>query len=293
MEKVNDNLTRISRNHSFGGWQDVYQHYSSFLNCEMNFGVYLPPGAEKHSCPVLYWLSGLTCTEQNFITKAGVQQYAAKYGLIIIAPDTSPRGCNLPNEDDDWDLGTGAGFYVNATQSPWSKHYQMYDYVLSELPLLIENNFPIQKDAQSIFGHSMGGHGALVMALRNPERFASVSAFAPIVATSQVPWGQKAFQAYLGSNRQDWEDYDATCLIQKTRVNLPILIDIGEADPFLEEQLKPDLLIQACAKRNYPLTLRKHPHYDHSYYFISSLIGEHLAYHAQALKVEKKLRKQN
>ncbi len=284
MENTNHNLTRSSRNRCFGGWQDVYKHYSPTLDCEMNFGVYLPPQAEESACPILYWLSGLTCSEQNFITKAGAQQYAAKYGLIIIAPDTSPRGCNLPHEEDDWDLGTGAGFYLNATQSPWSKHYQMYDYIISELPSLIESNFPIKKDTQSIFGHSMGGHGALVIGLRNSEKFASISAFSPVVAPSQVPWGKKAFQAYLGDNKQDWLAYDATYLVQNITDNLPILIDIGEADPFLDEQLKPELFVEACATKNYPLTLRKHPHYDHSYYFISSFIGEHFAFHAEALK---------
>lgn len=284
MENNDNNLTRTSHNYSFGGWQDVYKHYSQVLDCQMNFGVYLPPQIKNQSCPVLYWLSGLTCNEQNFITKAGAQKHAAKHGLILIAPDTSPRGCNLPNEENDWDLGTGAGFYVNATQSPWSKHYQMYDYIVSELPLLIDKNFPTKKGYQSIFGHSMGGHGALVIALRNPEQFLSVSAFAPVVAPSQVPWGKKAFRAYLGDNVKDWQNYDATWLIENTNVDLPILIDIGEGDRFLTEQLKPHLLMKICEAKNYPLTLRKHPHYDHSYYFISSFIEEHINYHAQALK---------
>jgi S-formylglutathione hydrolase len=278
------NLTRISRNRSFDGWQDIYQHYSESLDCEMKFAVYLPEKNKSTPSPVVYWLSGLTCTEQNFITKAGFQQYASKHNLIIVAPDTSPRGCNLPEEETEWDLGTGAGFYVNATQSPWNKHYQMYDYIVSEIPSLIKNNFSVIPDLQSIFGHSMGGHGALMIALRNPKKYISVSAFAPIVAPSVVPWGKKAFRAYLGDDIQSWEEYDTVCLVKKAKVKLPMLIDIGECDPFLQEQLKPELLLQACELHDYPLTLRQHCHYDHSYYFIASLIKDHINFHLQGLK---------
>lgn len=282
-QQLPTDITSVSRNRSFDGWQNVYRHYSQVLNCQMNFGVYLPPQAESQSCPVLYWLSGLTCTEQNFITKAGAQQYAAKYGLIVVAPDTSPRGCNLPGEEESWDLGTGAGFYVNATQMPWGKHYRMYDYVVSELPQVIAANFPVLSDRRGIFGHSMGGYGALAIALKNPGMFKSISAFAPIVAPSQVPWGQKAFRNYLGDNESDWIGYDPTYLVKLTSERLPILIDQGDADQFLDEQLRPDIFAKVCAEVNHPLTLRKQLGYDHSYYFIASFIGDHFAHHAAAL----------
>lgn len=277
-------LTLSTHQRCFGGWQDVYHHHSAVLDCDMAIAVYLPPQADRQPCPVVYWLSGLTCTEQNFITKAGAQQYAAQHGLIVVAPDTSPRGCNLPGEDDRWDLGTGAGFYVNATQSPWSQHYHMYDYIVSELPAAIAANFPIQAEQQSIMGHSMGGHGALVIALRNPGRFKAVSAFAPIVAPSQVPFGQTVFSEYLGDNPEDWLAYDATALVSKAPERLPILIDQGEADAFLLDQLKPEKFAAACEAVNHPLTLRMQPGYDHGYYFIATFIGDHLAYHAAALK---------
>ncbi|NER80803.1 MAG: S-formylglutathione hydrolase [Leptolyngbya sp. SIO1D8] len=275
-------LTLTSHQRSFGGWQNVYRHHSTVLNCDMNFGVYLPPQTETKSCPVVYWLSGLTCTEQNFITKAGAQQYAAQYGVILVAPDTSPRGSNLPGEDDSWDFGTGAGFYVNATQMPWAKHYRMYDYVVSELPAAIAANFPIQETLQGIMGHSMGGYGALMIALRNPDRFKSVSAFAPIVAPSQVPWGQKAFSHYLGDSREDWLAYDPTHLVKDAPERLPILIDQGQADSFLTEQLQPEKFAEACQAVNHPLSLRLQPGYDHSYYFIASFMGDHIAHHAAA-----------
>jgi S-formylglutathione hydrolase len=280
-------LTRVSHQRSFGGWQDVYSHPSTVLNCTMNFGVYLPPQAAIQPCPVIYWLSGLTCTEQNFITKAGAQQYAAHYGVIVVAPDTSPRGCNLPGEDDSWDLGTGAGFYVNATQAPWAQHYRMYDYIVTELPGAIAANFPIDPARQGIMGHSMGGYGALMIALRNPGRFQSLSAFAPIVAPSQVPWGEKVFTAYLGTDRDSWLTYDPTHLVQTAPERLPILIDQGKADGFLAEQLRPHLFAAACEAVNHPLTLRLQPDYDHSYYFIASFMGDHFAHHAQALGLEK------
>ena len=282
-QAVSNSLTCTSRQRSFGGWQEVYHHPSAVLACEMNFAVYLPPQAAERPCPVLYWLSGLTCTEQNFITKAGAQQYAAQHGLILVAPDTSPRGCNLPGEDDSWDFGSGAGFYVNATQQPWAPHYRMYDYIVSELPALINAQFPVLPERQGIFGHSMGGSGALMIALRNPGRYQSVSAFAPIVAPSQVPWGQKAFSHYLGEHQADWLAYDPTYLVKDAAERLPILIDQGAADAFLPDQLKPELFAAACAAVNHPLTLRYQPDYDHSYYFIASFMGDHMAHHAAAL----------
>jgi len=266
----------------FGGRQQVWQHSSSSLNCDVRFAVYLPPQAKLKKCPVLYWLSGLTCNEQNFITKAGAQNYAAQHGVIVVAPDTSPRGDDVAN-DEAYDLGQGAGFYINASEQPWAPHFRMYDYVVDELPALIEANFPVT-DARGIFGHSMGGHGALMIALKNPGRYRSVSAFSPIVAPSQVPWGEKAFSAYLGDDRQSWLEWDSCALIATATEKLPLLVDQGEADNFLKEQLKPQLLQQACEKAGHPLTLRMQPGYDHSYYFIASFIGEHIAHHAQALK---------
>ena len=274
-------IQRIEHRACFGGWQDVYEHASSTLGCTMRFAVYLPPQAETHKLPVLYWLSGLTCTEQNFITKAGAQRYAAEHGVILVAPDTSPRGDDVADAEG-YDLGKGAGFYVNATQAPWAAHYRMYDYVASELPALIEANFPTD-GARGISGHSMGGHGALIVALKNPGRYRSVSAFSPIVAPSQVPWGEKAFTAYLGEDRESWKAWDATALVAEASERLPLLVDQGAADEFLANQLKPELLQAACASAGHPLTLRLQPGYDHSYYFIESFIGEHIAHHAAAL----------
>jgi S-formylglutathione hydrolase len=275
-------MERIEHRACFGGWQDVYRHDSPVLGCAMNFAIYLPPQAETQKLPVLYWLSGLTCTEQNFITKAGAQRYAAEHGVILVAPDTSPRGDEVADADG-YDLGKGAGFYVNATQAPWSKHYRMYDYVASELPALIEANFPAS-DARAISGHSMGGHGALILALKNPGRYRSVSAFSPIVAPSQAPWGQKAFAAYLGGDREAWKAWDAAALVADAQERLPLLIDQGDGDEFLAGQLKPELLQAACEAAGHPLELRMQPGYDHSYYFIESFIGEHIAHHARALK---------
>jgi len=275
-------LERIEHHACFGGWQDVYRHRSETLGCEMNFAVYLPPQAQTRKLSVLYWLSGLTCTEQNFITKAGAQRYAAEHGLILVAPDTSPRGEDVADADG-YDLGKGAGFYLNATQAPWSKHYRMYDYVVSELPALVEANFPTT-DARAISGHSMGGHGALIVALKNPGRYRGVSAFSPIVAPTQAPWGEKAFTAYLGEDRRSWQAWDAVALVTDASERLPLLIDQGDADEFLEGQLKPGLLQAACEATGHPLRLRLQPGYDHSYYFIESFIGEHIAYHAAALR---------
>jgi S-formylglutathione hydrolase len=275
-------MERIEHRASSGGWQDVYRHTSQVLGCEMTVGVYLPPQAATRKLPVLYWLSGLTCTEQNFITKAGAQRYAAEHGVIIVAPDTSPRGEDVADADG-YDLGKGAGFYVNATEQPWAAHYRMYDYIVDELPALIEAHFPASA-ARSISGHSMGGHGALVIALKNPQRYRSVSAFSPIVAPSQVPWGEKAFTAYLGDDRQAWKAYDATELVKASSPRLPLLIDQGDGDEFLDTQLKPQLFAAAAAEAGYPITLRLQPGYDHSYYFMASFIGEHIAHHAAALR---------
>ncbi|WCE05366.1 S-formylglutathione hydrolase [Pseudoxanthomonas sp. JBR18] len=275
-------MERIEHRAVNGGWQDVYRHRSAVLDCEMNFAVYLPPQATTGKLPVLYWLSGLTCTEQNFITKAGAQRYAAEHGVIIVAPDTSPRGDDVADADG-YDLGKGAGFYVNATQQPWAAHYRMYDYIVEELPALVEAHFPAT-DARSISGHSMGGHGALVIALKNPQRYRSVSAFSPIVAPTQVPWGEKAFTAYLGEDRAAWKAYDATELVRTSTPHLPLLIDQGDADEFLEGQLKPQLFVQAAEQAGYPVTVRMQPGYDHSYYFMASFIGEHIAHHAAALR---------
>lgn len=275
-------LERIEHRACFGGWQDVYEHASTTLGCTMRFAVYLPPQAERATLPVLYWLSGLTCNEQNFITKAGAQRYAAEHGVILVAPDTSPRGGDVADADG-YDLGKGAGFYVDATQAPWATHYRMYDYVVNELPALIEAQFPAS-DARAISGHSMGGHGALVIALKNPGRYRSVSAFSPIVAPSQVSWGEKAFGAYLGDDRTAWRAYDATALVGIATERLPLLIDQGDADEFLDGQLRPHLLKAACEAAGHPIDLRLQPGYDHSYYFIQSFIGEHIAHHAKALR---------
>ena len=275
-------MERIEHHASFGGRQEVWKHTSSALGCEMRLGVYLPPAAlAGERCPVLYWLSGLTCTEQNFITKAGAQQHAAQHGLILVAPDTSPRGADVA-DDPGYDLGQGAGFYLDATQAPWAPHFRMEDYVVHELPALVEQHFPAT-EKRAVFGHSMGGHGALTLALRHPGRYASVSAFAPIVAPSQVPWGQKVFTAYLGDDRTAWAAHDAVALVATARERLPLLVDQGEDDEFLP-QLQPALLRAACSQAGHPLTLRLWPGYDHSYYFIASFIGEHVAHHARALR---------
>lgn len=275
-------MHRIEHRACFGGWQDVHEHDSAVLGCTMRVGVYLPPQAvDGARLPVLYWLSGLTCSEQNFITKAGAQRYAAKHGIVLVAPDTSPRGAGVADAEG-YDLGLGAGFYLDATQAPWSAHYRMESYVVDELPALVEAAFPVG-DARGISGHSMGGHGALTLALRNPGRYRSVSAFSPIVAPSQVPWGRKAFAAYLGDDEAAWAAHDAVALVRDARERLPLLVDQGAADEFLDTQLRPQLLVAACETAGHPLTLRMQPGYDHSYYFIASFIGEHIAHHAAAL----------
>lgn len=274
---------RLEHRACFGGWQDVYRHRSEALDCNMTVGVYFPPQAEHGPCPVLYWLSGLTCNEQNFITKAGAQRCAAAHGIIIVAPDTSPRGENIA-DDKAYDLGQGAGFYINATREPWASHYQMYDYIVEELPAWVESD-PAASDRRAISGHSMGGHGALTIALRNPGRYSSVSAFSPIVAPSQVPWGEKAFRNYLGDDRDAWKQYDAVELVGRgAEEQLPLLIDQGDADEFLDHQLKPHLLRAAADHTGHPLELRLQPGYDHSYYFIASFIDDHITHHARAMK---------
>jgi len=274
----------ISSQACFGGWQNRYRHHSEVLNCDMVFAAYIPPQAAKGGkLPVLYWLSGLTCTDENFTQKAGAQRVAAQLGIIIVAPDTSPRGPDVPGDPDGaWDFGLGAGFYVNAEQSPWDKHYRMYDYVVHELPSLVRDHLPAS-DRQSISGHSMGGHGALVCALRNPGLYQSVSAFAPITNPSQVPWGIKAFSNYLGNDRNAWKEWDACELISRAQKKLPILVDQGMADSFLESQLRPERLQQAAQKSGYPITLRMHEGYDHSYFFIATFIEDHLHHHASYL----------
>lgn len=273
----------VKHHASFGGRQEVWKHTSSALGCEMMFGIYLPAAALRGKrCPVVYWLSGLTCTEQNFITKANAQQHASRHEVIVVAPDTSPRGESVAN-DPAYDLGQGASFYLNALQAPWAKHFHMQDYVASELPALVEQHFPASA-ARGIFGHSMGGHGALVTALRNPGRYQSVSAFSPIVAPSNVPWGEKAFTAYLGADRHAWKAWDAVELLGSAPERLPLLVDQGMDDEFLATQLRPELLRAVCNAAGHPLTLRMQPGYNHSYYFIATFLADHFAHHATALR---------
>ena len=277
-------LELVSESRCFDGRQLRYRHRSDVLQCDMGFSIFLPSQADSGVVPVLYWLSGLTCTDENFFQKAGSQRGAAAHGLAVVAPDTSPRGDGVPDDPDGaYDFGLGAGFYVNATQTPWSTHYRMYDYCADELPRLVEANFPVDSSRQGIFGHSMGGHGAITIALRNPGRFLSVSAFAPIASPMRCPWGEKALSRYLGSDRNVWRRYDSCALIEDGAAPLPLWIDQGEADNFLVEQLKPQLLVETCAARNFPLTLRRHPGYDHSYFFIASFVDEHLVFHAAEL----------
>ena len=277
-------LENVARHACFGGTQGIYRHRSASTGTDMEIAVYVPPQAAEDPLPVLTYLSGLTCTWENFTGKAGAQRYAAEHGIIIVAPDTSPRGLDLPGEHDSYDFGSGAGFYVNATQVPWSANYRMYDYIVEELPGLIADNFPVDTKRRGIFGHSMGGHGALVIAFRNPDLYRSVSAFAPISSASRCPWGEKALGGYLGSDRSAWTQYDASMLAEKSNWQAPILVDQGTADQFLERELKPELLEEACKKAGIPLTLRHQPGYDHSYYFISTFMGDHVAHHAKQLR---------
>jgi S-formylglutathione hydrolase len=275
-------IENISVNKSFGGWQKQYSHQSKTLNCTMRFAIFLPPQVSNgEKVPVLYWLSGLTCSDENFMQKAGAQRIAAELGMAIVAPDTSPRGEGVA-DDEGYDLGQGAGFYVNATQAPWNCHYQMYDYVVHELPAIIEAAFPVS-DQRAISGHSMGGHGALTIGMLNPKRYSSMSAFSPICNPVQSPWGKKAFTAYLGKDRTTWRNHDASELMRKATAFIPAKVDQGGADDFLSEQLAPEALEAAAKLSGYPLELNIQDGYDHSYYFISSFIEQHLRFHAQHL----------
>ena len=275
-------LKEISANRMFKGWHKRYSHYSSANQCEMTFAIYLPDTYSGNKMPVLYWLSGLTCTDENFSHKAGAQRVASELGIVLVIPDTSPRGEGVPDDPDGaYDFGLGAGFYLNATQEPWSKNYNMYDYIVTELPGLIEASFPVS-DKRSISGHSMGGHGALTIALKNTARYRSVSAFSPIVNPCDCPWGQKAFTHYLGENQEIWKEYD-TCellLKQGTDQVLPMLIDQGKSDNFIQDQLKPMNFMRAVKIVNYPAEMRLQDDFDHSYYFIATFIEEHLHFHA-------------
>ena len=277
-------METVSEARMFGGVQGVYRHESAATGCEMEFAVFKPPQLQDGPVPVLTYLSGLTCSWENVTVKAGAQRHAAREGILLVAPDTSPRGFDFPGEHESYDFGSGAGFYVDATEEPWSKNYRMYSYVTEELPELVAAHFPIEPAAQGIFGHSMGGHGALVAALRNPQRYRSVSAFAPIVAPSQCPWGEKALGRYLGPDRAAWSRYDATELIGKSGWPSEILIDQGTADDFLAEQLKPELFRKACESAGVALSLRYREGYDHSYYFIATFMEDHIAHHARLLK---------
>ncbi len=267
----------------FGGWLKRFTHKSDSCHCDMTFSVYLPPQAEHGPVPVLYYLSGLTCTDDNVRTKAGAQRYAAEHNVGLVMPDTSPRGDEVHDEPDRYDLGKGAGFYVSATQSPWAQHYNMYDYISRELPALIEHHLPVT-DVRSICGHSMGGHGAMITALKNPGRYQSVSAFAPIANPVNCAWGHGCFSAYLGSDKTTWEAWDSVCLLQSGAKCPPLLVDQGAADNFLEEQLSFNKLEATCQARSLDATLRLQDHYDHSYHFIASFIGEHIAFHAAHLQ---------
>ena len=279
-----ETLSPVSQSLSFGGVQAVYAHDARETRCRMRFGLFLPPHADAGRVPVLYWLSGLTCTEENFIAKAGAQRVAAELGLAIVVPDTSPRGLGFQGEADAYDFGLGAGFYVDATRAPWSDGYRMYSYVTDELPAYVAAHFPVDPERTGIFGHSMGGHGALVIAIRNRDRYRSVSAFAPIVSPMRCPWGEKALAGYLGDDRGAWRAYDATALIEDRGYPArAILVDQGTRDPFLERELKPQLLREACARAGVALDLRMRDGYDHSYYFIATFIDEHLRFHAANL----------
>ena len=279
-------LELVSAHACHGGEQRFYRHDSAAIGLPMKFSVYLPPQAAHGRVPALFYLAGLTCTDETFAIKGCAQQYAAQHGIALVMPDTSPRGAGVPGETDAWDFGVGAGFYVDATEAPWSTHYRMESYVTGELRELVMAELPIDGARLGIFGHSMGGHGALTLALRHPDLYRSVSAFAPIAAPTRCPWGEKAFSGYLGDDRDAWKAHDASELV--ARADVPkfadgILIDQGLADQFLANQLNPDVFEAACAKAGQPLTLRRHPGYDHGYYFISTFIADHLAHHARVL----------
>lgn len=276
-------IEQVSESRCFDGRQIVYKHGSSACACTMRFAVYLPPAAERGAVPALYWLSGLTCTEENFSVKAGAQRYAAELGLALIIPDTSPRGVNIPGEDAQMDVGTGAGFYVNATEPPWAAHYRMYDYIRDELPAVVNANLPVDPARASISGHSMGGHGAIILGFRNPQKYRSVSAFAPIASASKSAWGQHALTAYLGADQSRWSEYDAAAVIRAKPSRHELLVDQGTADPYLA-QLLPNELKEACRASGQRLTYRERAGYDHGYYFVSTFIGDHLRFHAAALR---------
>jgi len=276
-------LTVKSEQGCFGGKIGFYSHPSAAIGGGMAFSVFQPPDAGSAKRPVLYYLAGLTCNEETFMIKAGALRFAAQHGLILVAPDTSPRGLNIPGEDDDWDFGTGAGFYLDAEAEPWRKHYRMYSHVVEELPKLVEENFPADSDRRGIFGHSMGGHGALVIALKNPDRYRSVSAFAPIANPVAVPWGEKAFGNYLGPDRATWEKWDASLLMKRRPYPGDMLVDQGLDDKFLSGQLHPEALEDAAKASGQNLTLRRHAGYDHSYWFIQSFMADHVAWHAKRL----------
>ena len=277
-------METVSEHRCFGGVQGVYRHQSQHTSTPMQFSAFVPSAAARGKCPVLWFLSGLTCTEENFTVKAGAQKFAESYGMIIIVPDTSPRGAGIEGEDESYDFGTSAAFYLDATQAPWDQNYRMYSYITQELQTLVSDSFPIDCARQGIAGHSMGGHGALTIGLKNPHLYFSISAFAPICSPTRCPWGQKALRGYLGDDDSEWTQYDAVELIRKGHRSGEILVDQGEADNFLQEQLKPELLSSVCVETGQPLQLRIQPGYDHSYYFIASFIEDHIAFHASNLK---------
>lgn len=276
-------METLSEQRCFGGVQGIYRHDSSETGTPMQFSVFTPPQAEQNAVPVLWYLSGLTCTEENFTVKAGAQRFAADHGLILVAPDTSPRGASIEGEDESYDFGSGAGFYVDALIDPWKKNYRMYSYITAELPKLLFENFKADSGRQGITGHSMGGHGALTIGLKHPETYRSISAFSPICAPMQCPWGQKALSGYLGDDKENWLSYDACALIEAGHRSGEILVDQGDADDFLHNQLMPEKLEATCGAANQRLTLRMQPGYDHSYYFIASFIGDHIAFHGERL----------
>jgi S-formylglutathione hydrolase len=283
---MTNKITKVADHRAFGGAQQRFRHTSQTLNCDMHFSVFLPPQVDQGHVPVLYWLSGLTCTDENFVQKAGAQRAAAEHGIAIVCPDTSPRGAGIPDDSEGaYDFGLGAGFYLDATQPPWAKHYQMYSYCTRELPEIVAQQFPIDGARVGISGHSMGGHGALTIALKNPDHYTSVSAFAPICAPTQCAWGKKALQGYMGDATL-WERYDTSALIKSGARKLPMRIEQGENDEFLSTQLCLDVLEQVCYEQNYPVDIHRHAGYDHSYFFIASYIDEHIAFHAHHLNNE-------
>jgi S-formylglutathione hydrolase len=279
-----DELQTVAKHRLFGGTLGIYRHSSRTTATPMTFSVFVPPRVPSSGAPTLTFLAGLTCTWENFTTKSGAYRAAAEAGFIVVAPDTSPRDVEIPGDRTSWDFGVGAGFYVDATLAPWNAHYRMFSYVTDELPRVVEGSFPTDGRRRAIMGHSMGGHGALVCALRRPDVYGSVSAFAPIAAPTQCPWGEKAFTGYLGPDRETWNDYDATQLVLRKAPRTPLLIDQGGADKFKDDQLKPQLLERACRETNTPLELRIHDGYDHSYFFIATFVADHVAFHANNLR---------